>query len=170
MARTRPRSRSRRKRTGRRPSRVDPLARERALEALNRMRTEGLSLTCAAQVARTTPRTVRKYVGQALRRTSGGRYVPTPTDRLTRLVWHLTSRGKVEIAVRGSRPASLEARYMAAVDRFLRTGETDAIREFQGQTIRAGKQTHRFVTDPVTLERLAHAGEVSFERLYTRRA
>ena len=121
-------------------------------------------------MARTTPKTVRKYVGRAVTRTSRGRYVATPSDRLTRRIWLLTKRGKIEIAVRGSRPASRVARYMAAVDQYLRSGRTDALQEFQGKTIRAGKVTHRFVTDTTTLDRLAFADEVSFERLYVLRA
>ena len=150
--------------------RTNPEARERALEALNRMRADGLSLTRAARTSRTTPQTVRNYVGRALTRSAGGRYAPTPSDRFTRRVWLLTARGKVEIAVRGSRPASRVARHMAAVDRYLREGRTDALRGFEGETIRAGRVVHAFVTDPVALDRLAFAGEVSFERLYVLRA
>ncbi len=170
MVRTRRRSSRQRGRRGRRSrSRVDPGARERALEALNRMRTQGLSLTRAARASQTTPQTVRKYVRSALTRKKG-RYAATPSDRLTRRVWLLTARGKVEITVRGSRPASRVAQYMTAVDRYLRTGDTEALRAFADQTIRAGKVTHRFATDTAVLDRLALAGEVSFDRLYVLRA
>lgn len=149
---------------------VDPAARERALEALHRMRAQGLSLTRAARESRTTPQTVRKYVGRELRRTSSGRYAPTPSDRLTRRVWLLTPRGKIEISVRGSRATSRVARHMVAVDRYLRTGKTEGLREFEGKTILSGKVTYPFVTDLAVLDRLAQAGEVSFERLYVLRA
>ncbi len=164
-----PAKRGRARKTVRR-ARTDPAARERSLEALQQMRSEGLSLTRAAREARTTPATVRKYVGSAVRQTRGGRYVATPSDRLTRRVWFLTKAGKVEVAVRGSRPASRVARYMAAVDRYLQTGETDALAEFRGQSIRSGNRTYVFLTNTAALDRLAKAGEVSFERLYTRRA
>ena len=78
--------------------------------------------------------------------------------------------GKMEIVVRGSGPASRVARHMAAVDQYLREGSTDALQEFAGKRIRAGLLTPRFVTDPAILDRLAFAGEVSFDRLYVLRA
>ena len=165
-----PRKRRTARRSTRRKSRKDPAARERALDALSRMRSDGLSLTRAARLAHTTPETVRKHVGRTLIRSPGGRYAATPSDRLTRYVWVLTKDGKKEVAVRGSRQASRVARYMAAVDRYLKTGETDALAEFRGQGIRSRNQFHPFLTDTRALDRLALAGEVSFERLYTRRA
>jgi hypothetical protein len=134
------------------------------------MRAKKLSLTRAARVARTTRATVRKYGHQAVIKTPGGRYAVTPSDRLTRHIWILTERGRVEIAVRGSRQAERIARHMAAVDRYLRTGDAEALAEFQGQRVRSRYEAHPFLTDTQVLDRLAHAGEVSFERLYARRA
>jgi hypothetical protein len=134
------------------------------------MRSDGLSLTRATRLVRTTPRTVRKYVGGTLKKKSSGRYAATSSDRLTRHVWLLTKDGKVEIAVRGSRPASRVARYMAAINQYLLTGETEALDKFRGQTIRTRNVTYHFLTDLGVLDRLAHAGEVSFERLYVLRA
>jgi hypothetical protein len=148
----------------------DPAARERALEALNRMRSDGFSLTRAARLAHTTPETVRKYVGQTLIRSPGGRYAATRSDRLTRRLWALTDNEKVEVPVRGSRLASLIAKHWVAVDRYLRTGEEDWLQAFSGQTFRAGNVTHQFLTDLDALDRLALAGEVSFDRLYVLRA
>ncbi len=150
--------------------RTDPEARERALVVLHRMRADGLSLTRAARESQTTLQTVRKYVGSALTRSPGGRYVPKASDRLARRIWLLTPRGKVEISVRGSNAASRVARYMAAVDQYLKKGETDGLLEFEDKSIRAGKVSYPFVTDPRLLDRLAQAGEVSFDRLYVLRA
>ena len=76
----------------------------------------------------------------------------------------------MEIAVRGSRPAERVARHMAAVDRYLRTGDTEALAEFHGQGVRSRNESRPFLTDTNVLDRLAQAGEVSFERLYARRA
>jgi hypothetical protein len=134
------------------------------------MRTKGVSLTRAAREAHTTPETVRKYVPQAIKKSKGGRYAATASDRLTRHVWLLTETGKVEVAVRGSRPAARVARYMAAVDHFLRTGDSKPLDKFHGQAIHARNQKYLFLTDSEALDRLANAGEVSFERLYSRRA
>ena len=86
-----------RRRTGRRPP-IDPMAQQRAFEALNLMRrTEGLSLTRAAEAAQTTPRTIRKYVGRALIRRPSGRYAATPSDRLTRSLRLITRDGTVDV-------------------------------------------------------------------------
>ena len=162
---------ARRRRTrnsGRRPRR-DPFARERALEALQRMRSDGLSLTAGTRAAGTTIETARKYVGSALRKTKSGRWVPTRSDRLTRHIRFLTRDGIAKIRVRSSNATSRVARCMAAVNQYLLTGETEALAEFRGQSIRAGGVTYRFITAPAMIERLHAAGEVSFERLYTRR-
>lgn len=145
-------------------------ARLRAFEALSRMRTQNLSLTQAARYAHTTSATVRQHVGSALRQTRSGRYAPTPSDRLTRSLRFLTPNGITEIRVRGSRAASRVGSYMNAVEQYLKTGSTDELNRFRGETIRAGKATHFFLTDQPTLKRLAHAGEVSFERLYAKAA
>lgn len=142
------------------------LARLRALEALSEMREQRKSLTQAARAAQTTPRTVKRHVAPALRKTRTGRYKPTPSDRLPRSLRFLTPEGIISVEVGGSRAASEIARHWAAVDRYLRTGQTDALREFRGRAIRVGKGRYPFVTDPRTLGRLARAGEVSFEDLY----
>ena len=164
---------SRKRRTARkktRKSRKDPLARERALEALQLMRSKGFSLTRATREAHTTRETTRKHVGQALIRSKSRRYAATASDRLTRRVWFLTPTGKVEVAIRGSRAASRVAEHSAAVHQFLTTGDSRSLDVFQGQAIRSRNQTHFFLTDTEALERLADAGEVSFERLYVLRA
>jgi len=159
----------RRSRKKTRRCRKDLAARGRSFEALRLMRS-GLSLTQAAPRAHTTPETVRKYVGSALNRLSNGRYIATRSDRFTRRVWLLTPNGKVEIAVRGSRPASRVALHWAAVDRYLRDGDTEGLAEFKGQGVRSRNRTYPFLTDTKVLERLTHADEVSFERLYVLRA
>ena len=153
-----------------RKSRKDPLARERAFEVLQLMRRKGFSLTRAAREAHTTPETTRKHVGRVLKRSKNGRYAATASDRLTRRIWFLTTTGKIELPVRGSKAASRVAEHSAAVHQYLKTGDSRLLDAFQGQAIRTRNQTHFFLTDTEALERLANAGEVSFERLYSRRA
>ena len=58
-------------------------ARNRALDAVSKMRRNGVSLTRAAREARTTPDAVRRYAGSALDR-RGSRWVAKPSDRLLR--------------------------------------------------------------------------------------
>jgi len=150
--------------------RKDPLARERSLEALQLMRSEGLSLNKAARKAGTTVPTVLKRVPRALRRTRRGRYEATPSDRYTRHLWALTPEGTVEVAVRGSRQAELLASYMAAVDWYLKKGDASRLAAFRDKGIRSSGRSFPFVTNTAALDKLAHAGEESFERLYARRA
>ena len=141
-------------------------ARERALDVLHYMRHDGLSLRTAARAAGTTPRTVLKYAGAAVRRTASGRYQATKGDRLARTLHFLTPKGTVAVTVRGSRVASRIAQYSAAVDRFLTTGDWEALRPFAGKSLRVGRHTYPFITDRRVLARLGHAGELSFEDLY----
>ena len=144
------------------------IARERALEALNLMRGKGRSLRRAATEAHTSPKTVLKYAGRALARTEAKRYRAKPSDRLTRTLQFLTPKGKTAITVRGSRLASRIARYWAAVDKYLTTGDAAALAPFRGKSVTVGRQSHAFVTDRRVLERLGYAGEVSFEDLYAK--
>jgi hypothetical protein len=169
MAAKRRRSGKRAKKTQARVRKAEPTvqARDRMFETIRFMRREGISLTRAARRAGTTPATVRKYVGSALRRDTRGRYVVKPSDRLTREMRFFVSDGMIEIKFRSSRAATRIAEHAAAVDRFLRTGRTDALESFIGKSVRGTNGVvHPFVTDPATLERLANAGEISFERLY----
>lgn len=162
-------SRKRSKKTQAKARKAEPTvqARGRMFEAIRLMRREGLPLTRAAKKAGTTPSTVRKYAGSALQRDARGRYVVTPSDRLTREMRFYARDGMIEIKFRSSRAATLIAEHAAAVDRFLRTGRTDALEPFVGKSVRATDgAVHPFVTDPAVLERLANAGLISFERLY----
>ena len=94
----------------------------------------------------------------------------TPSDRYTRHLWMLSPEGKVEVPVRGSRQAALVASYMAAVDWYLRRGDASRVAAFRGKGVRSGGRFFPFLTDTTALDKLARAGEVSFERLYARRA
>ena len=139
----------RKKRKAANRSRKHPAARERALEALNRMRSDSLSLKQAARSAHTTPETVRKHLGKVIVRNPNGRYSATEFDRLTRRVWLLTETGKIEISVRGSRHVGRIARHMAAVDRYLRTGDAGPLAEFSLLTQRRPHVSGLHVTDLV---------------------
>ena len=157
-----PKARARRRELGRRSQE----ARAHALDALNLMRSKHYSLARAAKEAATTPRTALRYVSGALRREESGHYRARPSDRLLRKLHFLTPEGPIILDVRGSRKASLISRYSSSVKRYLLTGRTDALAEFQGKSVMVGKVRYPFLTDLRTLERLAHAGEVSFEDLY----
>jgi len=145
-------------------------ARERALAALARMRRQKSSLSAAAEAEHTNPRTVKRYVGSALRREGpGGRYRPTASDRIRRTLHVLTSEGVQTVTVRDSRQATKLAEYWAAVHRYLETGDASGVRQYEGKFITDinGKRIP-FLTDLRELDRLGNAGQVSFESLYAR--
>jgi hypothetical protein len=136
----------------------------RALRVLARMRRNGNPLTSAAREEHIDPRTVRKHVGVELKRLAEGHIQPTKVDRRMRNMLIPTPGGAAPIIVRGSQDASRLGRYMSAVGKYLRTGDTDTLEEFAGQSI-AG---HRLITDPDTLSSLAQAGGLQLEDIYAR--
>src|SRR5712692_8462474 len=119
----------------------------RALHVLARMRRTGDTLTAASREEHIDSRTVRKYVGAELRGLAEGRTQPTKADRRKRNMLIPTSLGPAPIVVSGSKQASQLGRYMAAVGKYLKTGDTPALEEFESQSI-AG---HPLITDPETL-------------------
>ena len=137
-------------------------ARLRAFEGLRLMRTAGYSRSRAARIVGTSPRTMTRYVGSALRRRDDGRYTATPTDRMKRPVRVLTTDGPKDLILRGSRVTSTVARHWNAVHRFLATGDTAALAPFHDKRV-AG---YTLETNPDAIERQAHRGELEFEDLY----
>jgi hypothetical protein len=81
-----------------------------------------------------------------------------------------TRRGLREIAIRGSRQASLVSRYSNAIKRYLVSGDTSALREFESKEIETiqGRRVP-LLTDRAELDRLAAAGELSYESIYAKR-
>jgi len=146
-----------------RPSAKRP--KRRVLDAVAKMR-KGKSLTRAARSAHTTRDTVRKYASSVVVRTTGGRYKSRGYDRLTREMRFLTDEGVVALPIRSSASASRIGEYWNAVDRYLRTGKLDHLGAFTSKLVKVKGVSHKFVTDPRTLDRLANAGEVRFEDLY----
>ncbi len=135
-------------------------ARGRALEALAKMR-KGASLSKAAAEAHTTPNTVAKYAGAQLRR-EGGRMVASKGDRLFRVMRVITTEGVQEVALGGSRQASLVAAHANAVKHFLATGDDEPLRRFGGVKV-AGLQLE---TDLEKLEESGRVGELEYEDIY----
>jgi hypothetical protein len=130
------------------------------------MRRLGDSLAHAAREERTTPNAVLKYAASALRKNARGQWAPTKFDRLYREIKMVTRDGLETVRVTDSRTAALVARYWNAVARYAQTGDRTQLRAFYRKSIRAMKRSYPFVTDTRTLDRLIHAGEISFEDLY----
>jgi len=127
---------------------------------------DGATLAKAAKEFNTSPGTVVELGRPALRERNG-RYFPTITDRLLRVLTILTVEGKKEIATRDSRQASLVGGHWAAVQRYLQTGDDSALRRFKGVKVTdASGKRHLLLTDLAQLNRLASAGVLSFESMY----
>lgn len=169
VARRQPRARAPRRNPRRRASRplprVQSEARLRTIRGVTLMRREGMSLRAAALQSDTTPRTMLKYARQALRKRDGV-YYAIPIDELRRPMRVLTEGGIAVVNVRSSGTASRLATYWNAVDTYLRTGDRRALAPFVGRRFSAEGQVLPFITDSRLLDRLANAGQVSFEEIY----
>jgi hypothetical protein len=144
------------------PKKVSRLARSRALAVLARMRSRGESLSQAARLEHTTPRTVRKLAGKQLKRGTSGRYSATRGDTLRRDLNVLGFDGYEPVVVRSSKQAHLAAEHLVAVGRFLRTGDTEWLKPFIGKRV-GGVE---LLTDPDRLQVLADADLVKLDALY----
>jgi hypothetical protein len=134
------------------------------------MRQRGLSLAKAARTAGVSPRTVQGLAGSALRKSPSGRYAVRPRDRFVRLVYVLTADGKQEVPLRSSREASVVGQHWNAAYAYAAKGESAGLRRFEGVQVTGVDGTrYALLTDLVTIERLGHAGDLSFETIYSTR-
>lgn len=140
-----------------------------AEHVIQKMRSEGISLTRAAKEYGIDRKKVIELGGSALRKQKNGRYKAKSFDRLLRVLVIPSKNGLKEVAVRDSRTASKLASYSAAVHRFLQTGDKSKLREFKTLRITtADGKPFRLLTDPKELMRLGSEGVLSFESLYAR--
>jgi hypothetical protein len=137
------------------------------IEVVSRMRAEGASLQKATQ-GKIDPRTVRRWAGSALQKTSSGKWTAKKGDTLLRVLQIPTPDGLRAVAIRGSRQATKLAEYSNAVQKYLQTGDTSDLSRFRGKSIKdADGVEHLLITDRKQLNRLGSAG-LSFESLYAR--
>lgn len=153
------------KRRDRKPLAPDSTPRERSLDALALMR-RGNSRRKAADLARTDPRTMDRYVRQALRK-RGGRWRPTPYDRIPREMTVLTTDGPRVYVIRDSRTASLIAEHANAAGRYAERGDDSRLNSLPRRRFRVDGEVVELAVDPVRLDRLAAGGELHYE-LYRR--
>lgn len=148
---------------------LDPASssRERALDALAVARREGYSLRRASDLARTDPRTVRRYVGSAFVK-SGGRWRATHRDRLAREMTLLTPGGPVQVVVRDSRTASAIAAHRVALTAYLEPPFDDSrLKVLKRKRVRVSGEDYELVTDPIRIDRLGKGGELDYD-IYVR--
>lgn len=128
--------------------------RETALRVLGRSRRFNEPLSKAAREAHTTPETVRRYLGGSGYRKVGGRYRPTRSDSLVRVMSSYEDGRRVRVVVRGSKEASKVGRYNRAVRSFLEDPARDpsVLRKWEGRTfVDARGQVHTFEAAPARL-------------------
>src|SRR5690348_6763130 len=109
----------------RKRKKVTYAARLRALAVLSRMRGRGESLSAAASLEHTMHRKVRMIVSKQIKRSDSGRYSATSGDTLRPDINVLGAEGYVPVTVRSSKQPQLASEHMVAVNRFLRTGDTE---------------------------------------------
>ncbi len=141
-------------------------ARARSLDALSRMRHDGLPLGKAAKAAHTTAAAVQRHAGSALEKTPGGRYRAKHDDRLVRPMLVPTRNGPVTLDIRNSRSASLVGAYWSAVRHYLETGNERPLRRFRGKGVTVNKRFYPLITDLDVLDALGDAGELRFDSVY----
>jgi hypothetical protein len=142
-----------------------------AVNAVAKMRADGLSLPKAARAVGTDAKTVRRLAGPALRKNKHGRWTATKRDSLLRVLTVPGARGEREIATKDSRAAVHIARYFAAVRRYINTGNASGLVEFRKLKLTDAKGKRiTLVTNRRVLLDLGRAGVLSFESLYARSA
>ncbi len=141
-------------------------ARGRALEALSKMRNDGLSMQAAAKAVGITPNALKRHAGNALVKDHRGRYAAKASDKLARSIVFPTESGLVSLNVRDSRTASRISDFWNAVHTYLRSGDQYGLRKFRGRVISVEKRKYAFITDPDTLDRLFDADELTFDDIY----
>jgi hypothetical protein len=142
--------------------RFTPLARQRALAVLARMRSRGESLSRAAQFEHTTVRTVLRIIPKQLKRNASGQYAAKQGDTLRRDLTVLGSDGYEPATVRSSRQAQLASAHLVAVNRYLRTEDADWLKPFVGKRV-GGVD---LLTDHNRIQLLADADLVKLDGLY----
>lgn len=142
-----------------------------ALHVLSTMRQRGISLSAAARENGVSLNAVKQFAGSGLRKNGKGRYVARASDSLLRVLVMPTRSGLAEIAISGSRDATLLGDYWNAVHLFLETGDDSKLRTFRGKSVAAVDGSRvTLMTDLDELERLGSAGVLSFESIYGRAA
>jgi hypothetical protein len=111
--------------------------------------------------------TARSLLGSSLTLDRTGRLQPRRFDRLYRGEMQLlTPDGRITVEVRDSRTATRLAQHASAVRRYVETGDDRALRRLRSKSVQIGGKKLDLLTDTRQIDRLAHAGEVSYESLY----
>jgi hypothetical protein len=138
-----------------------PAAVKRVLDARDFVLRYGLSVNRAAREAGTTPATMKRVLGPAMRRRAGEWVIRKDDDVAALMRVPDPERGWRVVPIKGSRRRRQVGRYWSSVGQFIE-GKGDArLRAFEGRTITdAEGRRHKFVTDRQVLRRLARTGRM----------
>lgn len=143
----------------------------RVTHVISKMLADRVSLPEASREFGLDPRVVARLGKSALRKRKNGQYSAKPTNKLLRILAIPApdeKGGKREIAVLDSRQATILGRYWAAVQKYLRTGDSYALNKFRGKRIiDANGKRMPLLTDLTELDHLGSAGVWSFESIYS---
>jgi hypothetical protein len=130
-----------------------------------KMMKRGSSLKNAARSNRISQERLRRYVRENTQATRVGRRWQIVDPR--RFHFPIYYRGRIVELWLSADEASKAGRYMAAVGRFLPTGDASVLRPFVGQGIRdVNGVFHPYETNENTLYRLDQIGELSVPEIY----
>jgi hypothetical protein len=142
---------------------------DRVIAAITKLRNQDTSLQQASREIGISPRTVIRLGGSALRKRKNGRYEAKKSDRLLRMLKAPSPAGPQEVAVPDSHQASMLGEYWNEVHRYLTTGDSSGLFEFDGKYIvDANGGRFDLLTNLHELDRLSSAGVFSFESIYGR--
>lgn len=142
----------------------------RVTHVVSKMRADRVSLREASREFGLDPRIVARLGKSALHKRKNGQYTAKSKDKLLRILAVPLAEGKGgrrEVATRDSREASILGKFWAAVQKYLQTGDSSALKKLRRRyVIDASRKRIPLLKDLAELDRLGSAGELSFESLY----
>jgi hypothetical protein len=122
----------------------------------------GKSLSKASRSVRTNPRKGRKIVVRKGRRSASSRYAAKRSKQAKREIYVFGAEGYQLVADASPKQAKLSSKHLIEISRFLRTGDTEPLKQFRGKRV-AGIEV---LTDPKRIREFADADLVKLDGLY----
>lgn len=125
----------------RKPKRKNRIKRRRAPRRVTasrvRVRKPGRrqSLSKTTRTLRTKPRKSRKFVVRKHRRSASGRYAVKRSEQSKPEINVFGAEGYEPVADASPKQAKLSSQHLIAINRFLRTGDTEPLKQFRGKRI-----------------------------------
>ena len=132
---------------------------EDSLEVLRLMRKQKMTLTKASRIVNISPKTVKRHLGSVIQKRSN-RIIAKQNDNLPRKMRLYENGKEVWIQVKGNKKAATIARYHGAIGRLLNQGQTDAMKNFENETLKDMKgKTHNFEIKSKKIQAIAERRE-----------